>query len=52
MLYSVSQVVLQVTKQQKFPAHVKSLVLEMCCDDVNGEDVEVPYIKYDLPTKK
>ena len=49
--YRLSQVVLQVTKQQAFPPHVRSLVLEMCCNDTDGEDVEVPYIKYDLPKK-
>lgn len=26
------------------PAHAKRLVLEICCDDENGEDVEVPYV--------
>ncbi|KAF6030276.1 UBA1 [Bugula neritina] len=47
----LSEVVLQVTKQQSFPPHVQSLVLEICCNDTDGEDVEVPYIKYDLPKK-
>jgi ubiquitin-activating enzyme E1 len=26
------------------PAHVKNLIFEVCCDDKEGEDVEVPYI--------
>ncbi|OBA23534.1 ubiquitin-activating enzyme E1 [Metschnikowia bicuspidata var. bicuspidata NRRL YB-4993] len=26
------------------PAHMKNLILEICCDDKSGEDVEVPYI--------
>lgn len=26
------------------PAHAKHLILEICCDDENGEDVEVPYV--------
>lgn len=26
------------------PPHVKNLIFEMCCDDKEGEDVEVPYI--------
>jgi len=51
MFFSLSEVVLQVTKQQSFPPHVQSLVLEICCNDTDGEDVEVPYIKYDLPKK-
>ena len=25
---------------------VNNLVFEICCDGENGEDVEVPYIKY------
>ena len=28
--------------------HVKSLVFEICCDDENGEDVEVPFVVYHL----
>jgi hypothetical protein len=48
----LSKVVLQVTKKQSFPSHVKSLVLEICCNDTEGEDVEVPYIKYNLPLAK
>jgi hypothetical protein len=35
-----------VTKS-KIPAHVRSLTLDMLCDDLEGNDVEdVPYIKY------
>ncbi|CAF1279762.1 unnamed protein product [Rotaria sordida] len=31
----------------KIPAHVRSLTLDMLCDDLEGNDVEdVPYIKY------
>ncbi|CAH2352326.1 ubiquitin-activating enzyme E1 1 [[Candida] railenensis] len=26
------------------PSHVKNLIFEVCCDDKEGEDVEVPYI--------
>lgn len=29
--------------------HVRSLVFELCCNDLDGEDVEVPYVKYNLP---
>lgn len=28
--------------------HVRALVFELCCNDVNNEDVEVPYVKYNL----
>lgn len=34
--------------KKKIPAHVKALVFELCCNDENGEDVEVPYVKYNL----
>lgn len=34
--------------KKPLPEHVGSLVLEICCDDPEGNDVEVPYIKYDL----
>jgi ubiquitin-activating enzyme E1 len=30
-------------------SHVRALVLEMCCNDDQGEDIEVPYIRYQLP---
>lgn len=30
------------------PAHVKSLVLEVCVNDKDGEDAEVPYIKLNI----
>ncbi|KAI6654210.1 Ubiquitin-like modifier-activating enzyme 1 [Oopsacas minuta] len=45
MEMSVSKAVEVVTKVC-VPDHLTSLVLEMCCDDDEGNDVEVPYIKY------
>lgn len=36
----------EVTKDLK--PHVKHLVLELCCDDAEGEDVEVPYVLYTI----
>jgi len=33
------------------PAHVRALVLEPMCSDDQGEDVEVPYVRYMLPSK-
>lgn len=44
----VTEVVEAVTKK-KLPAHKRALVLEMCCNDTEGEDVETPYINYLLP---
>jgi len=40
--------VVQVVSKKKIPAHVNSLVFEICCNDIDGEDVEVPYVKYNL----
>lgn len=34
--------------KEKIPPHVKSLVLEICANDTEGEDVEVPYIKLQI----
>ncbi|KAH9488201.1 E1 ubiquitin-activating protein [Bulinus truncatus] len=44
----LSEVVKKVSRK-KIPPYVKALVLEICCNDENGEDVEVPYVKYNLP---
>lgn len=40
-----SEVVQKVSKK-KIPSYVNNLVFEICCDNADGEDVEVPYIKY------
>ncbi|KAL5015056.1 hypothetical protein ScPMuIL_009326 [Solemya velum] len=48
MVLPMSEVVKKVSKK-KIPPHVKALVLELCCNDTDGEDVEVPYVKYNLP---
>lgn len=45
---AMSEVVKRVSKR-KIETHVKALVLEVCCNDEEGEDVEVPYIRYLLP---
>lgn len=47
----MSEVVRKVSKKKIAP-HVRALVLEICCDDDNGEDVEVPFVKYVLPKAK
>ena len=44
----ISELVEQVTKK-KLPAHKRALVLEICCNDSEGEDVDTPYINYSLP---
>jgi len=40
----ISKLVETVSKKA-IPAHAKSLVLEMCVNDAEGEDVEVPYLR-------
>ena len=47
----LSQVVETVSKKP-IPAHVRALVLEICCNDKEGEDVEVPYVNYTLSGRK
>ncbi|KAK6175636.1 hypothetical protein SNE40_014049 [Patella caerulea] len=44
----MSEVVKKVSKK-KIPSHVRALVLEICCNDKDGEDCEVPYVQYILP---
>lgn len=46
----MSEVVKMVSKKEIDP-WVNSLVLEICCNDTEGEDVEVPYVKYNLPKR-
>lgn len=41
----VTEVVHLVSKQ-KLGHHVRALVLELCCTDESGEDVDVPYVHY------
>lgn len=50
MVMPMSQVVEKVSKKTIEP-HVNALVFEICCNDEDGEDVEVPYVKYVLPKK-
>lgn len=45
---SISELVRRVSKKT-IENHVRALVLEMCCNDDQGEDIEVPYIRYQLP---
>lgn len=43
----ITELIKEVSKKP-VPEHVKNLILEICCDDLNGEDVEVPYINIKL----
>lgn len=45
----MSEIVRSVSKK-KIEPHVKSLVFEICCNDTDGDDIEVPYVKYNLPS--
>ena len=44
----MSQVVTTISKKS-IPAHVRALVFEICCNDAEGNDVEVPLVLYRLP---
>lgn len=44
----MSEVVRRVSKK-RIESHERSLVFEICCNDEDGEDVEVPYVRYTLP---
>ncbi|CAG2061919.1 unnamed protein product [Timema podura] len=48
MSLPMSEVVKKVSKK-KLENHVKALVFELCCNDSEGNDVEVPYVRYTLP---
>ena len=47
----MSEVVEKVSNK-KLPPHARCLVFELCCNDESGEDVEVPFVQYRLPTSK
>jgi ubiquitin-activating enzyme E1 len=47
----VSEVVRIVSKKDIDP-WVRAIVFELCCNDTEGEDVEVPYVKYNLPKRQ
>lgn len=51
MNMSMTDVVRKVSKRQ-IAEHECALVFEICCNDENGEDVEVPYVRYTLPKPK
>ena len=45
VLPRMSELVAKVSKK-KIKPHVKALVFELCCNNADGEDVEVPYVRY------
>ena len=45
---AMTEVVRRVSKKRIEP-YERSLVFEICCNDDEGEDVEVPYVRYTLP---
>lgn len=47
MNLGMRELVERVSKKRIEP-HVRALVFELCCNDTSGEDVEVPYVKYNL----
>lgn len=47
---SLTDLVRKVSKRP-IAAHERSLVFEICCNDEDGEDVEVPYVRYTIPGK-
>jgi ubiquitin-activating enzyme E1 len=44
--------VVELVSKKEIPQHVNALVLEICCNDKEGNDLEVPYVKYNLPGRK
>eukprot|EP00095_Tigriopus_kingsejongensis_P007306 maker-scaffold431_size173393-snap-gene-0.22 protein:Tk07306 transcript:maker-scaffold431_size173393-snap-gene-0.22-mRNA-1 annotation:"ubiquitin-activating enzyme e1" len=50
MKMTMSKVVETVSKKS-IPPYVKALVFELCCNDKDGEDVDVPYVQYKLLKK-
>ncbi|XP_047102553.1 ubiquitin-like modifier-activating enzyme 1 [Schistocerca piceifrons] len=48
MSLPMSEIVKKVSKKKLEP-HVRALVFELCCNDDEGNDIEVPYVRYTLP---
>ena len=48
-MFLLSRQVVKKVSKRKLEDHVRALVLELCVNDKDGEDVEVPYVKYNLP---
>lgn len=50
MTMNMEEVVKKVSKRNIAP-YERALVFEICCDDENEEDVEVPYVRYTLSSQ-
>lgn len=48
MAMTMTEIVRRVTKREIAP-HERALIFEICCNDEDGEDVEVPYVRYTFP---
>lgn len=48
MSMKMTEIVRKVTKREIAP-YEHALVFEICCNDENDEDTEVPYVRYTLP---
>ncbi|KAL7020063.1 hypothetical protein ACKWTF_011370 [Chironomus riparius] len=48
MVLPMTEIVRKVTKREIAP-YEHALVFEICCNDANDEDCEVPYVRYTLP---
>lgn len=48
MAWKMTELVRKISKK-KVESHIKSLVFEVCCNNLDGDDVEIPYVKYNLP---
>ena len=46
-VFRLSKVAMEASKKPIGP-EVRNLVLEICVTDTNGEDADVPYIKYNF----
>ncbi|XP_069689178.1 ubiquitin-like modifier-activating enzyme 1 [Periplaneta americana] len=46
----ISEIVATI-KKRKLENHIRSLVLDLICSDQDGNDVDVPYVRYILPNK-
>lgn len=44
----MSEIVRRVAKR-RIESHERSLVFEICCNDDEGSDIEVPFIRYTIP---
>ncbi|KAF8564270.1 hypothetical protein P879_09148 [Paragonimus westermani] len=37
---------IETISKKRIPPHVKALVFDLCCSNADGEDVDVPYVRY------